>query len=177
MELSKGARAPYPSASRRGEIDRPDRIEVVVAQSDERKEAAGAGEPGGAPEGEAEARGRASDRRIGDEAPLAEMFSDILGKLWRRSRVEVGKAVGRGRDRLTLRQLRGDRDRMYQKLGKETRHLLEANEIDHPGIRRGVERIRELEARLLEAEDAVRARGGEVVDDAVLPEPEEGSEE
>lgn len=106
------------------------------------------------------ARGEAP-RRPGAEEPLAELFSELLGKLWRRGRVEVERAARKGRERLTLRQLRADRDRMYQKLGKETRQLLEAGDIDHPGLRRGVERIRELEARLLEAEDAVRASGGD----------------
>jgi hypothetical protein len=90
---------------------------------------------------------------------LAEVVGDLLGRLWRRGRVEVEKAAKRGRERLTLRQLRTDRDRMYQKLGKEARHLLEGGELDHPGIRRGVERIRELEERIAEAEDQMRAVG------------------
>ncbi|MFN7144670.1 MAG: hypothetical protein ACK4YP_12910 [Myxococcota bacterium] len=117
-------------------------------------------------EGPGEARadssaGEGRERRLASEEPLGEMFSELLGKLWRRGRVEMEKAARKGRERLTLRQLRADRDRMYQKLGKEARQLLEAGDIDHPGLRRGVERVRELEARLLEAEDAVRASGGD----------------
>ncbi|MDP2312614.1 MAG: hypothetical protein Q8P41_06885 [Pseudomonadota bacterium] len=104
---------------------------------------------------------RGPERRPGGDEPLVELFTDLMGKLWRRGRVEMEKAARKGRERLELRQLRSDRDRMYQKLGKEARLLLEAGELDHPGLRRGVERIRELEARLLEAEDAVRAVGGD----------------
>jgi hypothetical protein len=108
------------------------------------------------------------------EGPLGEAVADLFGKLWRRGRVEVERAARRGRDRLALRQLRTDRDRMYQKLGKETRQLLEAGEIEHPGIRRGVERIMELERKLLEAEDALKAAGE--AEEAEEPEGEAASE-
>ena len=112
--------------------------------------------------------------RVSAEEPLGEMFASLLGKLWRRSRVEMERAAKRGKERLTLRQLRSDRDRMYQKLGKEARNLLEGGEIAHPGLARGVERIRELEAKLLEAEDALRARGEEP--DAEKPEADAANE-
>lgn len=117
-------------------------------------------EPGNSAEQQPERAGPDTRGLVGEE-PLADMFSDLVGKLWRRGRVEMEKAARRGRERLTLRQLRSDRDRMYQKLGKEARLLLEGGELDHPGLRRGVERIRELEAKLLAAEDAVRAVGGD----------------
>lgn len=131
-------------------------------------------------EGRGEARAESSggdgrERRLASDEPLGEMFADLLGKLWRRGRVEMEKAAKKGRERLTLRQLRADRDRMYQKLGKEARQLLEAGDIDHPGLRRGVERVRELEARLLEAEDAVRASGGDPDVAEREGEPEESS--
>lgn len=128
--------------------------------------------------GEAPEAARGPERRIASDEPMAEMFAELLGKLWRRGRVEVEKAARKGRERLTLRQLRSDRDRMYQKLGKEARQLLEGGEIEHPGLRKGVERIRELEAKLLEAEDAVRARGGDPdeglaeADATAAPEPD-----
>jgi NADPH-dependent glutamate synthase beta subunit-like oxidoreductase len=81
---------------------------------------------------------------------------ELLGRLMSRGKVELEKAARRGRDQLHLRQLRNDRDVMYQKLGKEARNLLEAGEIEHPGIRKAVERISELEKRLSESEDAIR---------------------
>lgn len=123
------------------------------------------GLPPGGPDGEG--AGGADPPRAeaeGVRAPLLDpalrdMAVDLLGKLFRRGRVEVEKAARKGRERLTLRQLRSDRDRMYQKLGKEARNLLEAGELDHPGIRKGVERIAELERRLQELEDELRNLG------------------
>lgn len=122
-------------------------------------------EGGGTPDAEAPAAGStagagasASPRRAGEGA-VAEVVGDLLGRLWRRGRVEMEKATRQARERLTLRQLKGDRDRMYQKLGKEARHLLEGGELDHPGVRRAVERIRELEERIREQEDQLRAVG------------------
>lgn len=129
---------------------------------------------GGAPAGdgtETEAPGGAKGGA--GEGPLGDAVADLLGKILRRGRVEVERAARKGRERLALRQMRSDRDRMYAKLGKEARQLLEAGELDHPGLRRGVERIRELEARILEAEDIARGRG-EDVDEA--PEAETGDE-
>jgi len=119
----------------------------------------GAHEPKGASASGAESGRGPRGASGGQQGELAEVVGDLLGRLWRRGRVEVEKAAKRGRERLTLRQLRTDLDRMYQKLGKEARHLLEGGELDHPGIRRGVERIRELEERIAEAEDQMRAVG------------------
>ncbi len=142
----------------------------MAEERDEGRATRGAetGDPaGGAPAG-------AGERRLASEEPIGEMFAELLGKLWRRGRVEMERAARKGRERLTLRQLRADRDRMYQKLGKEARALLEAGEIEHPGLRRGVDRVRELEARLLEAEDAIRATGGDP-DESPEPEGESGA--
>ncbi len=91
----------------------------------------------------------------------------LVGKFMDRSRIELERAARRGRDLLTLRQLRTDRDRMYQKIGKETRALLEAGELDHPGVRRGVDKVKELEIKIQEAEDQMRGFGQE-------PEPDPG---
>src|SRR5262245_22291225 len=106
------------------------------------------------PEGEMppEERSQPPAPSHGDEGPLGEAVAELFGKIWRRGRVEVEKAARRGRERLALRQMRGDRDRMYQKLGKEARQLVEGGDLDHPGLKKGVARIAELEARILEAE-------------------------
>ena len=98
-------------------------------------------------------------RRPGIDPALMDAVGGIVGKLWKRGLGEAEKAARKGRDRLVLRQLRSDRDRMYQKLGKEARHLFEGGELDHPGIGRGVDRIRDLEAKIQEAEDGLRAVG------------------
>ena len=99
-----------------------------------------------------------------EEGPLGEAFADLFGKILRRGRSELERAARRGRERLALRQLRSDRDRMYAKLGKETRSLLEAGEIEHPGLRKGVERIVELEAKLTDATSQLAAHGERVED-------------
>jgi len=108
--------------------------------------------------GEQEPKGNAT-RIPGVDPALVEAVGGIVGRMLKVGLGEAEKAARKGRDRLALRQLRNDRDRMYTKLGKEARQLLEAGEIDHPGLRRGVERLRELEERLVAAEDAARAAG------------------
>lgn len=105
----------------------------------------------------------------GADAPLADAVGELVGRLWRRGRDEMGRAARRGRDLLSLRQMRADRDRMYMKLGKEARSLVEGGEVDHPGLRKGLERIVELEARILEAEDAMRDVGMDPDDPAAQP--------
>lgn len=118
---------------------------------------------------EQEPKGNAP-RIPGVDPALVETVGGIFGKMLKAGLGEAERAARKGRDRLALRQMRNDRDRMYTKLGKEARQLLEAGELEHPGLRRGVERIRELEARLQEAEDAMRAAGLE-------PEPAEAEPE
>jgi len=95
------------------------------------------------------------------EKPPGGELGDLLGKLLSRAQVEAGKAARYGRELLVLRQLRADRDQMFVKLGKEVRQLVEAGEIDHPGLVRGVGRLAELEEKLKAAEAALRAAGVE----------------
>ena len=80
--------------------------------------------------------------------PITDAFSGLLRSVMTRSRTEVERFAADSRVRLELRQLRKDRAAMYAKLGKEVRALLEAGELEHPGLRRGVERIAELDARI-----------------------------
>ena len=69
-----------------------------------------------------------------------------------RGRRRLGKAATQGRVRMEMRQLKRDRTRMVEKLGREVIHLVEGGEIDHPGLLRGVERIREQDDRIAQAE-------------------------
>lgn len=98
----------------------------------------------------------------GTDDPIPAL-TDALGGLLRgmlvRSRTEVERLASDGRSRLELRQLRKDRQVMYSKLGKEVRALLEAGELDHPGLARGVQRIQGLDDRILRAERAFVDRG------------------
>lgn len=80
--------------------------------------------------------------------PKDEGVGELLGRLLDAGQREAARAARKGREILELRQLRADRDRMYEKLGREAFHLLDGGEIDHPGIRRGVERIKDVEAKI-----------------------------
>ena len=84
------------------------------------------------------------------EAPgaLGDALGSVMAVLWRRGRVELERAATTGRVRLDARMLRRDRERMYQKLGREVRALVEGGEVTHPGLVRGVERIEALDARI-----------------------------
>jgi hypothetical protein len=98
----------------------------------------------------------------GSTGQLADAMGGLLRVLFSRGKVEVERAAATGRVRLELRQLRRDRDIMYQKLGRELRALVEAGEVTHPGLVRGVARLDEMDAnvRAVEAKAAV----GGVVD-------------
>ena len=90
---------------------------------------------------------------------LTDALGGLLRGMLERSRTEVERLASDGRSRLELRQLRKDRQVMYSKLGKEVRALLEAGELQHPGLARGVGRIEDLDARNSRAERAFTARG------------------
>ena len=116
-----------------------------------------------------------TDRPAADPDPvpmLGDALSGLLRGVLSRSRTEVERLASDGRARLELRQLRKDRLRMYGKLGKETRALLEAGEIEHPGLARGVGRISELDERIAAAEAAFAATGEPVPADPELDEPD-----
>ena len=101
----------------------------------------------------------------------ADAVVDLLGRVLKAGRTGAEKMARMGRERLLLRQLRADRDRLYRKLGKEVRQLLETGDLEHPGVRRAVGRIAEIDARVAEVEEQIR-RGGEVVE----PDPSEVTE-
>jgi hypothetical protein len=96
-----------------------------------------------------------ADKTSGSE--LGELF----GKFITRAQSEAQRAARYGRDALSLRQLRTDRDQMLVKLGKEVRQLVDAGEVTHPGLVRGVARIAEFEEKIRAAEGQVRGQGGD----------------
>ena len=91
-----------------------------------------------------------------DEKELQPLLGDLLGKavrrLVRRSRDELSRAAAQQRARMALRQQQQDLDHFWARLGKTAYHLVKAGEIDHPALRKAMERIDELEAQI----DAMR---------------------
>lgn len=101
---------------------------------------------------------------------LGDLVTKALKRLVDRSRTGLRQAADTGRRRLELRQLDRDLEHFWMRLGKTTYHLVEAGELDHPALRKAMERIDELEARI------AAARRGELVDepDGVAP-PDDAS--
>jgi hypothetical protein len=63
--------------------------------------------------------------------------------------------------RFELRQLRRDRQRMFEKLGREVVHLVDGGELSHPGLIRGAERIRQLDGQIAAVEERIPEEGAE----------------
>ncbi len=83
---------------------------------------------------------------------LAPIFGDLLGGALRRlvdgGRSRLRSAAASGRRRLELRQAERDLEHFWIRLGKTTYHLVEAGEVDHPALRKAMERIDALQARI-----------------------------
>jgi hypothetical protein len=101
------------------------------------------------------------------QPPIGDALASVMRMVFERGQSRAEALAADGRGRLELRQLRKDRDTMYQKLGREVRRLVEAGELEHPGIVRGIERIEGVESRIAEVE----ARHG-----ALVPGASEGEE-
>jgi hypothetical protein len=95
-----------------------------------------------------------SDDKKDDLKPLGDLLARAVRRLVGRGRSELGKAAKSGRSKLELRQLQKDLDHFWARLGKTSRRLVEAGEIDHPALRKAMERIDELERQI----DQLRSR-------------------
>ncbi len=89
---------------------------------------------------------------MSDDRPELEVVGDAVAHLVRRfvgrGRQQLERAARSGREQLELRQLRRDLDHFWARLGKTAYHLVQDAEIDHPALRKAMERIDELEARI-----------------------------
>ena len=101
----------------------------------------------------------ASAPRPGAPEPSKAGLGHLFGLLARRGREELERAASQTRVRLDLRQLRRDREAMYAKVGREVRALLDGGEIQHPGLARGVDRIREIEKKIADVEAEMASAG------------------
>lgn len=87
-----------------------------------------------------------SDRSDRELEPLfGDLLTTAVRRLVRRGRKEVERVADRSRHRLELRQRQKDLDHFWVRLGKTAWRLVEAGEIDHPSLRKAMERIAELE--------------------------------
>ena len=114
------------------------------------------------PVGDEKDSAKVTDQAPSDALAVAGVaFADALGRVLRsaarRGRAELSRAATQGRGRMELRQLRRDRMRMFEKLGREVVNLVEGGELSHPGLIRGADRIRQLDEQLLAVEERVRA--------------------
>ena len=94
-------------------------------------------------------------------APMRDAARTLLQRFVDRGRLQFDRAASAGRTRLELRQLQRDRDHFWVRLGKEAYHLVEAGEVDHPALRRAMERIDELELRINEQQLRVEESGAD----------------
>lgn len=98
--------------------------------------------------------------RAGLQPLLGDLVTRAVRRIVGRGQRELDRAARTGRTRLELRQLHKDLDLFWVRLGKTTYRLVEAGELDHPALRKAMQRIDELEARIDEL------RTGPSTDDA-----------
>ncbi len=79
---------------------------------------------------------------------LGDLLQTAVRRLMERGRNEFGRAANAGRHRLEIRQQRKDLEHFWKRLGKTAYHLVEAGELNHPALRKAMQRIDELEARV-----------------------------
>lgn len=81
-------------------------------------------------------------------ASFAEVVREFFGFVSVRGKHEVGRIQEMSRHQLEMRQLRRDRDKRLEKLGREAIALVNAGEIAHPGLAVHIEHIQQLQGRI-----------------------------
>jgi len=76
------------------------------------------------------------------------LLKEFLGFMSTRGKKEVGRVQERSRHQLEMRQLRKDRNKRLEKLGREVMALADGGEIDHPGVRLHIKHIQELDVHI-----------------------------
>ena len=89
------------------------------------------------------------DASVPSTASLSEVVRELFGFVSVRGKQEVGRIQEKSRHQLELRQIRKDRDKRLEKLGRETMALVMAGEVKHPGLEVHMAHVRDLEARLV----------------------------
>lgn len=76
------------------------------------------------------------------------LLRDFLGFVSSRGKVGIGVAQEKGRHQLEIRQLRKDRSKRLEKLGREVIALVSAGELEHPGLSVHMGHIQQLDERI-----------------------------
>lgn len=79
---------------------------------------------------------------------LRSAVKSVFRILIQEGRTRLGGAMDDSKKMLALRALQKDKQKMYEKLGREVVRLADAEELSHPGLLRGVERIKDISAEL-----------------------------
>ncbi len=83
---------------------------------------------------------------------VSDLLVDLARRVWRRGRKEIGRAADTSRAALAQRQREADLARFWQRMGRTAYRLVEAGEIEHPALRKAMERIDELQEAIREGE-------------------------
>ena len=83
-----------------------------------------------------------------DSEDLTGRMLNLFGRAEKRGRQELSRSLDAGRHQLELRQARRDLESFWIRLGKTAYRLSEADELEHPSIKKAVARIAELERRI-----------------------------
>ncbi len=117
-------------------------------------------EKAGSPESSDEPQASTQEPRIegptGEGPTLAEELAPLVGEavgaIFGVLRSGGRRVAKQGRGRLEQYQARRDLERLYQKLGREVVRLVEAGEVDHPGLVTGAERVHRQQELLRDGE-------------------------
>ena len=88
------------------------------------------------------------DGATSDKGSVVDLLIEFLGHMASQSKVGIGKAQERGRQQLEVRQLRKDRSKRLEKLGREVMALVAAGEVVHPGLSDHMAHIQDLDLKI-----------------------------
>ena len=79
---------------------------------------------------------------------VVNILKDLLDYVSDRGKASIAVAQEKGRQQLEIRQLKKDRTKRLEKLGREVMALVEAGEIEHPGLAVHMGHIQALDERI-----------------------------
>ena len=101
-----------------------------------------------------------AEQQLPEESPAKDQAKEALRQFFQivfdKGKSELRKRASEGRKVLEVRTLQRDRLKMFEKLGREVEMLVEAGDINHPGLIRGVQRIHELDKLIEELKKSER---------------------